>query len=167
MIAIATKRKQVSLRNIHCSDMIVSGTKRAALIEGLPERPIEGLQIDNFHVEGAATGISCLHVDGMLLNRATINVASGAAATFHAVHDLELHSFRTDSPSTTDPAVRMNAVQDVLVSSCRGTAARPVFLEVSGDSSADVQLSLNRIAPRVKEVVLAAGANASAARKLI
>jgi hypothetical protein len=137
------------------------------LIEGLPERPIESLQIDNFHVEDATTGINCMHVDGMVLNRATVNVASGAAATFHVVRNLELLSFRTDSSSTTDPAVRMNAVQDVLVASCRGTAARPVFLEVSGDSSADVQLSLNRMAPGVKEVVLAGGANASAARKLI
>jgi polygalacturonase len=155
-----------AMRNIHCSDMIVSGTKRAALIEGLPERPIEGLQIDNFHVEGATTGIDCMHVDRMVLNRATVNVASGPAATFHAVHDLELQSFRTDSPSTSDPAVRMNAVQDVLVASCRGTAARPVFLEVSGDSCADVQLSLNRMAPGVREVALAGGANASAIRKL-
>jgi len=62
--------------------------------------------------------------------------------------------------------VRMNAVQDVLVASCRGTAARPVFLEVSGDSCADVQLSLNRMATGVREVALAGGANASAIRKL-
>jgi hypothetical protein len=91
----------------------------------------------------------------------------GAVGDGKTVRDLEVQSFRTDSPSTTDPAVRMNAVQDVLVLSCRGTAARSVFLEVSGDSSSYVQLSLNRIALGVKEVVLAAGANASAVRKLI
>ena len=155
-----------SMRNIHCSDMIVSGTKRAALIEGLPERPIEGLQIDNFHVEGATTGISCMHVNGMVLNRARIDVASGAAATFHAMHDLEVLHFRTESASVTDPALRMNEVNDVLISSCRGPAARPVFLELSGAGSADVQLSLNRMSVGVKEFTLSGGASPDAVRSL-
>jgi polygalacturonase len=155
-----------AMRNIHCSDMIVSGTKRAALIEGLPERPIEGLQIDNFHVEGATTGISCMHVDGMVLNRASINVTSGVAANFHGMHDLEVLHFRTDSPSATDPALRMNDVKEVLISSSRGSAARPVFLELSGVTSADVQLSLNRMAQGVKEVVLTGGVGADAVRRL-
>ena len=155
-----------SMRNIHCSDMIVSGTRPAALIEGLPERPIEGLQIDNFFVEGTTTGISCMHVERMVLNRATINVASGAAATFRAMQDLEVLHFRTNSGSGTDPALLMNDVKDVLIASCKGGAARPVFLELSGAASADVQLSLNRMASGVKEYSLSGGAPADAVRKL-
>ncbi len=155
-----------AMRNIHCSDMIVTGTKRAALIEGLPERPIEGLQIDNFFVEGATTGISCMHVERMVLNRVTMDVASGPAATFHAMHDLEVIHFRTDSGSGADPALRMNEVKDVLISSCRGNATRPVFLEVTGSTSADVQLSLNRMAAGVKEYSVSGGASAESVRKL-
>ena len=147
-----------AMRNIHCSDMIVSGTKRAALIEGLPERPIEGLHIENFYVEGAATGISCMHVDGMVLDRATVNVASGVAASFHAVRDLEVIHFRTDSPGEMDPALRMNNVQDVLVSSSRGMVGQKVFLNVTGAESSQVQLSLNRMAAGVQEILLSDGA---------
>jgi polygalacturonase len=155
-----------AMRNIHCSDMICTGTKRAALIEGLPERPIENLQIQNFHVEGATTGISCMHVNGMVLERTTINAANGPAATFHAVHDLEVIHFRTDIASTTEPALRMNQVQDVLVASCRATPVRSTFLEVTGGSSAGISLALNRIAAGVKEVVFSGDATPDAAHKL-
>lgn len=107
-----------------------------------------------------------MHVDGVVLNRATINVESGTAATFHAMHDLEVLHFRTDSANTTEPAIRMNNVRDVLVGSSRATAVRPVFLELSGSTSENVQLSINRIAPGVKEVALVGGATADATRKL-
>jgi polygalacturonase len=154
-----------AMRNIHCSDMIVSGTKRVALIEGLPERPIENLQIENLHVEGAKTGITCLHVKGMVLSRASLDVATGPPASFHAVEDLDIAHFRASS-TTTDPAIRMNDVHDVLISSSRATSGRPVFVELSGASSTAITLSLNRIAPDVQELAFTGGATADAIHKL-
>jgi polygalacturonase len=155
-----------SMRNIHCSDMIVTGTKRVALIEGLPERPIENLQIENLHAEGAITGLNCMHVNGMVLSRATIKVTNGAPAIFHAVQDLEVTHFRGESTATAEPALRMNEVHEVHISSSRATAGRPVFLELSGPTSNDVSLSLNRIPSGVQEYALTGGATSAAIHKL-
>jgi hypothetical protein len=82
------------------------------------------------------------------------------------VQDLEVLHFRANTVSAGDPAVRMNEVQDVLVALSRATAGQAVFLEVSGSSSENIQLSLNRIDAGVKEVHLTGGAKADVARRL-
>ncbi len=147
-----------SMRNIHCSDMIVSGTRRVALIECLPERPIENLRIENCFVEGAISGISCMHVNGMLFDRVTVNGPAGAAATIHAVSDLEIVHFRTETPSQTEPAIRISRVEDASITSSKATTARKVFLELDGPDCKDIFLGLNRVAAGVTEVAFANGA---------
>jgi polygalacturonase len=155
-----------SMGNIHCSDMIVTGTKRVALIEGLPERPIENLKIENLYAEGAITGIHCMHAKGMVLSRATINVTNGAPTTSHAVQDLEVAHFRGESAATSEHALGMNEVLEVLVSSSRATPGQPIFLELSEATSNDVARSLNRNPSGVQEFALNGGAPPAAIHKL-
>jgi polygalacturonase len=152
-------------RNIHLSNITASDVKRAALVEGLPEMPIQGLSISNFVVNGAGTGISCSNVTGMVLDNIAIKAAKGPALAVKDVQGLEVHRFADGNPQKDQPVIRLENVTDGLIQSCAAAQGTGTFLELKGPGNGEIHLMGNRLARASREVAFADGASESAIAK--
>ena len=68
------------MRNIHIENVGCGHASRAALIEGIPDRAIQNLTIENA-VINADTGMSLENVDGVTLKNVTVVVKDGPKYT--------------------------------------------------------------------------------------
>ncbi len=152
-------------RNIHLSNITATDVKRAALIEGLPEMPVQGLSVSNFVVNGAGSGISCSNVTGMIFDNLQINVARGSALEVADVHGLEIHRFADRNPQKDQPSIRLERVSDGLIQSCAAGENTGTFLEIKGAEVRDISLITNRLTRAAKEVAFVGGASESAVVK--
>ncbi len=149
-------------RNIHCSDVIVTDCSRAAVIEGLPEMPIEGLSLSNVVVESAGTGIRCWTATGVALSNVVVNPKRGPALIVENVRDIEIHRFANRRPTPDAPVIRFENVDGALIQSCTAAEGTGTFLQLVGDSNRDVVMTGNRLGKAARERETAAGGPSSA-----
>ncbi len=149
-------------RNIHLSNITATDVGRAALIEGLPEMPVQGLTVSNFVVNGAGSGITCSNVTGMIFDNIQINAAKGSALEVADVHGLEIHRFADRNPQKDQPSIRLERVSDGLIQSCTAGENTGTFLEIKGPEVRDISLITNRLTRAAKEVTFVGGASESA-----
>jgi hypothetical protein len=151
-----------TFRSIHLSGIIAAGAKRAAIIEGLAERPIEELSLSNFLAEGAAEGIACTNVKHMTFDNVVINAQQGPPLSVDTVHDLELYRFSTRAPHGGEPVVRFADVNGAVVQSCTAPEGTGTFLELRGTGNRDISMFTNRLGGARHEVGLTGGATEAA-----
>ena len=149
-------------RNFHFSDIFATNVKKAAVIEGLPEMPIEELSISNFAVESAESGIACTNAIGVRFSDAVVNAAKGPMLVADTVHDLVLSGATTRKPNSGEPVVRLENVTDAVVHSCTAPEGTSTFLELKGAANRDISLIGNRLSRAADEVGLVDGASDSA-----
>jgi hypothetical protein len=148
-------------RNIHLANITASDVKRAALIEGLPEMPIQGLSISNFVVHGADVGITCSNVAGMTLDNVDVRAGNGPALTVADVRGLEVYRFADRNPQKDQPVMRLQGVTDGLIQSCSAPEGTGTFLELNGPGNREIYLMSNRLSRASKEVSFEGGASES------
>jgi polygalacturonase len=149
-------------RNFHLNDITAYDVKRAVLIEGLPEMPIQDISISNFVAHGAGTGITCSNVAGMNFENVAIQAEKGPALEVSNVRDIEIRRFSDRNPKKDQPAIRFENVSDGLIHSCTAAAGAGAFLEIKGTGNRDISLMANRLGRAAREVVLTAGATEAA-----
>jgi hypothetical protein len=154
-----------TFRNIHLSDITASDVKRAALIEGLPEMPIQGLSVSNFTVNGSGTGIACSNVAGMTFDNIVIDAAKGPAMEVTDVSGIEVYRFTARNPKEDQPVIRFEKVNEGLVQSCKAEAGTGTFLELKGPGNREISLIANRLTRVSKELAFSEGAQESAVVK--
>lgn len=152
-------------RNIHLSDITASDVKRAALIEGLPEMPIQGLSISNLVVNGAGTGITCSNVAGMTFDNIVVNAEKGPAMEVAGARGIEIYRFSDRNPKKDQPVIRFENVEDGLIQSCATAEGTGTFLELKGADNREISLITNRLSRASKEIAFVAGASESAVVK--
>jgi hypothetical protein len=110
-------------------------------VEGLPERPVEGVTISDMCVDGAAAGIACLNARELTLEKLAINPIKGQAV------------------------VTMENVADAAVVSCTAKEGTGTFLELHGPANKEITLTANRLSRASKPVAFADGATEQAILK--
>ena len=132
--------------------------RRAAVIEGLAEIPVQGFSINNFGVETAETGISCANVVGMTFDNVLINAEKGPAMAVSDVREIEIYRFATHKPERDQPVLRFENVNDGLIQSCAAAEGTGTFLELKGGANRDISLMANRLSRASREVDFVEGA---------
>jgi polygalacturonase len=151
-----------TLRNIHLSDIVVADAKRVALIEGLPEMPIQWLSISNFAVNGAGTGISCSDVSGMVFDNIVMKAEKGPALAAVDVNGIEVLRLMDHNPQNDQPVIRLEGVDDGLIQSCTASEGTGTFLELRGSATREISLIANRLARSSQQIAFAGGASEAA-----
>lgn len=149
-------------RNIHLGNITASDVKRAALIEGLPEMPIRGLEISNFEVTGSGAGITCANVDGMTFDNISVSPGKGPTMLVSDVRGLEIYRLAGRNPQKDQPVIRCENVNDGLIQSCAAAEGTGTFLELRGSGTREISLITNRLSHAAQEVAFTAGASESA-----
>jgi hypothetical protein len=156
-----------TFRNLHFSGIIANRVKHAAVIEGLPEMPIQGLSIDNYVVENATTGITCTNATHVALDKIMINTQQGPAFSVENVRELEVYRCTANRPHATEPVFRFRNVDGAVLQSCTAAEGTGTFLELNGPDNRDITLFTNRLSRANRDVGLTAGASESAIAKRV
>jgi len=140
-----------TFRSMHWSEIIVTDANKAAVIEGLPEMPIEELSLSNIVVESSQTGIECSAATGVAFYNVVVNAEEGPALAVKDVRDIEVHRFSTRRPNGRAPVIEFENVDGALIQSCTATEGTGTFLELKGESNRAIEMTGNRLSNAAKE----------------
>jgi hypothetical protein len=112
-------------------------------------------------VEVAATGATCSHAAGVIIENVTVNADTGPAITASDTTDLDILRFRTNKGNAGQPVIQLNGVRNAVVESCSGAAGNDVLVEMKGKANENVQLLRNRYNSSAAPVTYTDGASDS------
>ncbi|MCD6288443.1 MAG: glycoside hydrolase family 28 protein [Candidatus Hydrogenedentes bacterium] len=139
-------------RNFHWSDIIVTGSKQLATIEGLPEMPLEDISLSNIMVVSTEKGIECSTVDGIVFDNIRVSPDKGPALTVKDSSNIEIYRFTNPKPDKDVPVIVFENVDTALVQSCTAAKGTGTFLEKKGGANKDITMTNNRLSKAVKGI---------------
>lgn len=151
-----------AFRRFQFSDIIVEGANRLAVIEGLPEMPVQDLRLNNIIASRADRGITCANVHGLVFDGIVAEAQQGALLSAHTIRDLEISRLVARNGSADEPAIRLENVNGAVVHSCAAPESSQTFLQLKGTGNRDISLCTNRMPHATREVEYVEGASDSA-----
>jgi polygalacturonase len=138
-------------RNIAIGDMTIIRSPSVASIEGLPEMPVDGLQISNVTASGRK-GLTAYNTRALRLHNVEVNAESGPAFLVRDSRELELDGVTTRAPLAGTPAIRLDRCPDAIVRGSRAYAGTGTFLSVAPGESKGVAMEGNVLGAAQKAV---------------
>jgi polygalacturonase len=151
-------------RNLHLSEIVATGIKRAVVIEGLAEMPVQGISISNLVAEGEQ-GIACTNARGVTFDTINLTVEKGPAMAVAQTREIEINRFTSQKPVKNQPIIRFEDVTDAVLQSCKATEGTGSFLELKGKGNGEISMLNNRFTKAAKAIDLVDGAAESSVVK--
>lgn len=129
-------------RNIHISDVTVSRSRKAGLLIGLDEMPIEHVTFSNMNIE-AVEGFSVTNAKNIEFHNVTVNTQRGPVVTSENVDFLEIEGVKTLVPHEDTPVVQLKNVRHAFIHGANPVPGTTQYLKVTGTQSADIVLTAN------------------------
>jgi polygalacturonase len=142
-------------RNIAVSNMTINRSSVVANIEGLPEMPVDGLQISNVTASGK-TGLKAYNTRALELDNVQVNAESGPAFLVRDSRELDLDGVSTRAPLAGTPAIRLDRCPGAIVRSSKAYAGTGTFLSVAPGEAKGVTMGGNMLGAARKAVEEAA-----------
>ena len=149
-------------RKLQFSDIIVDGAKKVAVVEGLPEMPVEDLSLSNVIATGAARGIACTNAQGVRFDNVVLEAKEGTALEADTVRDLQIHGLSARKSAAQQAIVGFENVEGALLQSCTAAVNTGTFLQLKGTGNRDISMIANRLSQSRREVECIEGASESA-----
>lgn len=124
-------------RNIHYSDIIMSGVTKAAMIRGIEEMPMEDLTFNNIS-GNCDTGIECDTARRIAFRDITMDTQEGPSLACANAEDIEIDSFRCNHPHANAPVISLENVNGAFIHNCTAARGTGVFTEIRGEQSTDI-----------------------------
>jgi DNA sulfur modification protein DndE len=86
------------IRDVYLKNIICTGAQRAVQIEGLPEMPIRGIELDNVRIS-ALTGVVCVDAEGIKLTNLSVTAAAGPVISIKDSRDVTIDKATTGNAS--------------------------------------------------------------------
>ena len=128
-----------ALRNVTIRGVESKGGWRPWLIRGLPERPIEGLNVVEVKHRGDR-GIECRHVEGTQFIRNQVRAKEGWSLYAADVRDFRVERLELQAVPGKGPVIAVRDARSFTLSRTHAPEETDVFLRVAGKRSEDVTL---------------------------
>jgi polygalacturonase len=132
-------------RDLDFSGLQVGSARAVALIEGLPERPIEGISFREVHARSAGAGISCSRASDVSIAGLAVNPTEGSAVSAKQVERLDIQGLRCARGNPRIPLVRMADVRGAFVHGCYVSQVGLKLLHLEGANNQDVTALGNKV----------------------
>src|SRR5579859_535020 len=155
-----------TMRLIYCSNITINGAKRSVVIEGLPENPIQSLELSDVRIISAGSGAQCSEVNGMQFENFVSNPDVGPPVSVESVRDLQIIRVRTEKSYPGQAVMHLDRVERAIVQGCSGADGNIALLELQGTGNKEIALALNRPPKGARKIVFSGGASEDAVAKL-
>jgi polygalacturonase len=136
-----------TFRNFSFSGLTVGKAAGLAVIEGLPERYMTGVSLQDITFVHGTAGIFCSLAADVSIGNLSVNTLDTPAVDAREVQRLEIHRLRCSRPKRDVPLVWMDNVSDAFVHGCDVGNPGPGYSWVRQEQSTNVLLSDNRTPP--------------------
>jgi polygalacturonase len=129
-----------TFRDLDFSGISVGTTGALATIEGLPERFIQNLSIDQVSVTHAKRGISCCNVAGLHLGRLRLDPQEGPLVSARNIEQLTVAGLGRGATRSVGPLVELENVAGATIDGCPG----PEPVRLRGSANRDLVIAGSR-----------------------
>jgi hypothetical protein len=137
-----------TFRDFAFSGLTVGKAREVALVEGLPERYIQGLRFDNITVAQSSAGIFCTMAREVSISNFRVNTMEAPAVDARDVEKLELHQLRCAHPGADGPLVWLENVTGAFLHGCNVASPGPGFDWLKQEQCRAVTLTANHVPAR-------------------
>jgi polygalacturonase len=134
-----------TFRDIDFSGISVGTTNALATIEGLPERFIQNVSIDQVSASKAKLGISCSNVAGLHLGSLRLDPQEGPLVSARNIEQLTVAGLGRGARRSVGPLVELENVAGATIDGCPGS--EPVRLQGSANRDVVIAGSPAGVAP--------------------
>jgi polygalacturonase len=136
-----------TIRELEFTGLTLGEVAELAVIEGLPERYIQGLSIRDVAAGRAKAGVSCTRASDVSLSGITLNPVESPAVSARDVERLEIHRLRCARPNARAPLVQLENVAGAFIHGCDANVGndRDAFVRQKGDKNRAVVVANNNI----------------------
>jgi polygalacturonase len=149
-IALPVNEGTPTLRDLSFSGLHIGAAAGVAVVEGLPERHVEGVSFRDVHVRTTKAGILCSRADDVSVEGLAINPGEGPAVSARHVRRLEVQGLRCVRGNPRVPLVVLAGVQDAFLHGCHVSQPGVELLRLEGSANGDVVTAANKLAPAPK-----------------
>jgi nitrous oxidase accessory protein NosD len=139
-----------TFRNFSFSGLTVGKAATLALIEGLPERFMTGVSLQDIDFIHGSAGIFCSLASDVRIGNVSVDTLETPAVDAREVQRLEIHRLRCSRPRRDTPLIWLENVSSASVHGCDVGDAGPGYNWLRQDQSKEVVLSDNRF-PAARE----------------
>jgi hypothetical protein len=134
-----------TLRDIEISNLTMGDVPNVAIIEGLPERYIEGVRIQGVRARLVKSGISLSRVRDVSISGLAIEPSERPAVMSQHVKGLDLHRIRCSRPPPRVPMIQLERTEGVYVHAC-DVAPGGELVRLEGEDNHQITVSDNNVA---------------------
>ena len=131
-------------RNISIGNMTINHSPVTIDIQGLPEMPVNGLQIGNVIASGKV-GMRAYNTLAMELHNVQVNPEFGPAFLIRDSKDLELDQVSSRTPVAGSPVIRLDRCPGAIVRASRAFAGTSTFLAAAPGELKSIVLEGNTL----------------------
>jgi hypothetical protein len=132
-----------TLRDIDISNLTIGEVPSVGIVEGLPERFIERLQVRDIRAPLVKTGLTLIRARHVRLSGLAIEPIDRPAVTAQHVHGLEVHRLRCSRPTARLPLVQFEQVVGAYVHGCDVAPGGAELVRLEGEGNRRIALGAN------------------------
>jgi hypothetical protein len=132
-------------RDFSFSGLSLGQVPAVALIEGLPERFIRGVRIEDVSALGCSSGVACTMASEVSIGNLTVGTLEGPALDARSVLALEAFRIRCAHPNRQQPVLWLENVAGAFIHGCDMGDAADGFEWMHQEASRSVTLADNRV----------------------
>jgi glycosyl hydrolase family 28 len=134
-----------TVRDISIRGLTMGQVDRVAVIEGLPERFIRGVRLQDLTVTGSRTGVVCTRAAELTLEGLSLAPLESPAVAARAVERLEVRGLSYPHPGAELPVVQLEDAAGAFVHGCYVGGGARALVQLTGAHNRDVVLSDNTL----------------------
>jgi hypothetical protein len=134
-------------RDFSFSGLTLGRVPAVALVEGLPERFIKGVRIEDVSAVSCSTGVACTMASDVAVGNLAVGVLEGPAVDARSVLGLEAFRVRCAHPNAQQPLLWLENVVGAFIHGCDTGDAGAGFEWIHQEGSRGVTLAENRVPP--------------------
>jgi hypothetical protein len=134
-----------TFRDFEISGLTLGRINEVAVVEGLPERYISGVTLQDIRVAQAKAGIFCTNVSDLRIDNFTTGALETAAVDVRDGQRVEIHRLRCARPQRSTPVVWIDNVAGAFLHGCDVPPADPGIAWLHQEHSQAVVLTANNV----------------------
>jgi polygalacturonase len=141
-----------TFRDISIRGLTLGEVQRVAAVEGLPERYIRRVRIQDVMVASAKAGISCAQVVGMTIDGVVVEPLASPAVAARNVEGLAVSGLVYPEPRSELPVIQLESSPGAFIQGCQIGAGPPALVRLVGPGNHDLLVTANHLPPGMKAV---------------
>jgi hypothetical protein len=134
-----------TFKDFEFTGLVVGEVPDVAIIEGLPERFIHGVRLQDVSAPRSAAGVSCTRATDVSVGNLRVGPLEHAAVAAHDVERLEVYRLAAAAPSASSALIELENVAGAFVHGCDVPTTDDKFVRQQGTRNRAVHLVGNNV----------------------